>query len=215
MADVLNRMRAGDRDAGVTLVELLMVMVMFAIVLTLVTAALIGVMRDTNRIQYRTDAIDQSRLAVAEIDRQIRSGNVLYNPASDPDATAASMNNPAAKMWQMRIYTQANGLERCVQWQVTNGILRTRSWTPTWQTDGVVSPWKTVARGVVNTTTQAPFALRGGGTSSSYGARLLDLSFYTQTSSKGGTPVQVGDSLSGRNTVYGYDSGTCAPVPAP
>src|SRR3954452_19586788 len=208
-------MHADDRDSGVTLVEMLMVMVLFTFILSLVVGALVSVMRDSKRIQDRTDAIDQSRLAIAQIDRQVRSGNVLYNPAADPDATAAAMNIPASKTWQMRIYTQANGLERCVQWQVIGGVLRTRSWTPTWQTDGVVSAWKTVARGIANTTAQSPFGLRSNGTSGAYGARLLDIALYTQTSSKGGTPVLVQDSLAGRNTVYGFDAGTCAPVPAP
>jgi len=175
----------------------------------------VNMMRDSARIQARTDAVDQSRLTIAQIDRQGGSGHVLYNPAADPDATAAAMNIPASRIWQMRIYTQANGLERCVQWQVINGVLRTRSWTPTWQSDGVVSEWKTVARGIANTAAQSPFALRANGTSGAYGARLLDMSLYTQTSSKGGTPVLVQDSLAGRNTVYGYDVGTCAPVPAP
>src|SRR3954462_8469203 len=208
-------MRAGDRDSGFTLVEMLMVMVLFTFILSLVVGVLVNMMRDSARIQARTDAVDQSRLAIAQIDRQVRSGNVLYNPAADPDATAASMNVPASKIWQMRIYTQANGLERCVQWQVINGLLRTRSWTPTWVADGVVSEWKTVARGIAYGTPQPPFALRSNGTSGAYGARLLDMNLYTQASSKGGTPLLVQDSLAGRNTVYGYDVGTCAPVPAP
>src|SRR3954452_1128564 len=211
----MRRLRAADRESGVTLDEMLMEMVLLTFVVARVVGALVNIMRDSRRIQDRTDAVDQSRLALAQIDRQVRSGNVLYNPAADPDATAAAMNIPASKIWQMRIYTQANGMERCVQWQVTAGILRTRSWTPRWQSDGIVSEWKTVARGIANTSAQSPFALRANGTSGAFGARLLDISLYTQTSTKGGTPVLVQDSLAGRNTVYGYDVGTCAPVPAP
>jgi prepilin-type N-terminal cleavage/methylation domain-containing protein len=212
---ITRRHGAARDERGVTLIETLIAMTIFATVVGLVMGVLVDALRGVQQVQARTDAIDQSRLALANIDRQVRSGDVLYNPAADPDTTAAAMSVPSSRTWQMRVFTQANGMQRCVQWQVIGGVLRTRSWTPTWRTDGLVSPWKVAARGVVNTPTQTPFALRGGGSTSAYQSRLLDVSLYVQTSSKGGAPVLVTSSLAGRNTIYGVDAGICTPVPAP
>ncbi|MDX6225539.1 MAG: hypothetical protein QOE64_1915, partial [Frankiales bacterium] len=108
--------------------------------------------------------------------------------------------------------TQANGVERCVQWQVYSGALRMRSWSPTWQVDGLVSSWSTVARGIQNTAATPPFALQGGSTA--YGSRLVDVSFKVKDPKSTAKVIDVGTSLSGRNTQYGYDPGVCAPVPA-
>jgi type II secretory pathway component PulJ len=215
VSELLRRRRAHADEQGVTLVETLVAMIIFSGVMALLVGVIVDATRNMQRIQARTDTIDQSRLALMDIDRQVRSGDVLYNPAADPDPTAAAMNVPSAQTWQMRIFTQTNGVQRCVQWQVIGGVLRSRSWTPTWQTDGLVSPWHIAGRGIVNTSTQSPFALRGAGASSAYQSRLLDVSLYVQSKAIGGRPVLVSSSLAGRNTVYGIDGGICTPVPAP
>jgi Tfp pilus assembly protein PilW len=202
-------------EEGVTLVETLIAMIIFTGVMSIMVGVVIDASRNLQRIQSRTDTVDQSRMALTDIDRQVRSGDVLYNPASDPDPVAAAMNVPSSQTWQMRIFTQTNGAQRCVQWQVIGGVLRTRSWTPTWQTDGIVSPWRVAARGIVNSASQSPFALRGAGASSAYQSRLLDVSLYVLSSAAGGSPALVSSSLAGRNTVYGIDGGICTPVPAP
>jgi len=133
------RERADDR--GVTLIELLVSMLIFSVVITAAYAALFMVQTQTKDTLARADAVQQAKLAIAQMDRQIRSGNVLYDPAQE-----ASLGFPMS----MRIYTQANGQEKCVQWQIVSGNLRMRSWSPNWQTDNVVTAWTTIARGIVN-----------------------------------------------------------------
>jgi type II secretory pathway pseudopilin PulG len=179
------------------LVELLVSMSVLVIALAMAFTCLISILTNTRREQERADAVSQARLALAQIDRQVRSGNVLYDPATE------------ALPMSMRIYTQANGDQRCVQWQITGQRLRTRSWTP----DQVsVSAWRTVALYVVNDSTQPPFRLQGGGTA--FASRLLDVRLFTRVSAAGGPAVELRSSLSGRNTVYGYDASVCSPVPA-
>lgn len=187
-------------DGGTTLVELLISMTIFSLALAMVYSVLITVQRQTTDQTSRADSVGNARLALSQIDRQVRSGNVLYNPASE------------VLPLSMRVYTQANGDQRCVQWQVFNGQLRSRSWSPTWQTDGLVSAWGTVANNVVNTAATPPFALQGGATA--YGSRLVDVALLVKNPTDKGKPVNVTSSLSGRNTAYGYDPGVCNPSPA-
>ncbi|MBA3232354.1 MAG: prepilin-type N-terminal cleavage/methylation domain-containing protein [Propionibacteriales bacterium] len=199
MPDILRR-RTDRNDSGVTLVELLISMSIFSLVLAITYAVLITVQRQTRDATGRADAVGDARLSLEHIDRQVRSGNVLYDPASETLPLS------------MRVYTQANGSQRCVQWQVYNGVLRTRSWSPTWQTDGEVSEWAVAARNVVNTSATPPFTLQGGSTA--YGSRLIDVTLRVKAPNTGGSAIDVTSSLSGRNTAYGYDPGICSPMPA-
>lgn len=196
------RLRASKRrgDDGMTLVEILISMMIFSLALAMVYTVLISVQKQTKDQTSRADSVGNARLALMQIDRQVRSGNVLYNPASE------------SLPLSMRVYTQANGVQRCVQWQVYDRKLRTRSWSTTWQTDGLVSDWAIVAHDVVNTTATPPFALQGGTTA--YGSRLVDITLLVKSPTAGGQPINVTSSLSGRNTAYGYDPGVCSPVPA-
>ncbi|MDX6274866.1 MAG: hypothetical protein QOJ92_2076 [Frankiales bacterium] len=189
-----------QEDSGVTLIELLITMIIFSIITGFVYGLLIQVQKQSSDVQARNESVGNARIAIEQIDRQVRSGNVLYDPAAETLPLS------------MRVYTQANGVERCVQWQVYSGTLRMRSWSPTWQTDSLVSPWSTVARGIQNTASSPPFALQGGSTA--YGSRLVDVSLKVKDPKSSGQVIDVSTSLSGRNTQYGFDPGVCAPVPA-
>jgi len=172
-------------------------MLIFSGVVAAAYTVLIAVQRQSSGIQARELSVGNARVALAQMDRQIRSGNVLYDPATE------------VLPLSMRVYTQANGDERCVQWQVFDGTLRTRSWSPSWRTDGKVSGWTTVAHGLRNTT--SPFSLQGGSTP--YSSRLVDIRLLVRGPRSGERPTEVQTSLSGRNTLYGYDPGVCSPAP--
>jgi prepilin-type N-terminal cleavage/methylation domain-containing protein len=193
--------RRMPHDGGITLVELLVTMTIFSMVLAMCYTVLITIQKQTKDEMARADAVGEARLALQQIDRQVRSGNVLYDPVAEPLPLS------------MRIYTQSNGDQRCVQWQVDGGVLRSRSWSPTWQTDGIVSGWQVIAHHVVNTASTPPFALQGG--SSAYGSRLVDITLKVKSPDSDGNPIDVVSSLSGRNTAYGYDPTICNPAPAP
>ena len=200
MLDLLRRRSYRRDETGTTLVEILISMTIFSLALAMVYSVLITVQRQTTDQTSRADSVGNARLALQQMDRQVRSGNVLYNPATE------------ALPLSMRVYTQANGDQRCVQWQVDNTKLRTRSWSTTWLTDGQVSAWAVVAHDVVNTAAAPPFALQGGSTA--YGSRLIDITLLVKSPTADGGPVNVTSSLSGRNTAYGYDPGICSPIPS-
>ena len=197
------RTRHVGGDRGVTLVETLVVMIIFSVLLTIIFGVLISVQRQTVDTVRRADSVDQVRIGLSQIDRQVRSGNVFYNPANE------------VLPMSMRVYTQSNGIPRCVQWQVTGGVLRTRSWEPL--TGAIEDDWHPIARNIVNVVDsdpatvdqEAPFALAGGGVTTSYGSRLVNVMLLVKDPKAGGKPIEVRASLSGRNTQYGFDPGVC------
>ena len=203
----------GDRreDSGQTLIELLVVMLLMSGLSTIVYGVLISVQRQTADTVRRADSVDQARLALSQIDRQVRSGNVFYDPVLE------------TLPMSMRVYTQSNGVASCVQWQVTGRQLRTRSWDPA-VLPPVATAWRTVARDIDNDDDldgvpstidpEWPFALAGGGTTTSYGQRLVDVLLKLRDTDSRGAAVEIRASLSGRNTQYGFDPGVCvSPTP--
>lgn len=216
MSSRLNRASRGD--GGLTLIEILVTMTVFSIAMAMVYPVLIDVQKRTKGVSDTADAVAQVRFGLADIDKQVRSGNVLYSPADEP-AALASCTAAGTAGTCMRVYTQTNGSQKCVQWQVLadgsrpgTSLLRTRGWSLTWQSDGNVSAWRTVARGLTASPAVMPFTLQGGTTA--YQSRLLDVRFEAVDDRRPEKPVVISSSLSGRNTNYGYDTGLCSPVPA-
>jgi type II secretory pathway component PulJ len=191
-----------------TVVELMITTALLGLVMAVVFAALSGVQKTIVTADQRGQTNDQVRLAANDIDRMVRSGNVLYDPASETVS-----NSGVAPGYSLRIYTQANGNQRCVQWRVRNGVLQTRAWTTTWQVDGNVTGWRNVADHIVNTA--APFTLDPN---AAYGGRIVDIDLIARTSSAASVhaaPVEVKVAVTGRNTEYGYDPVVCNTVPTP
>lgn len=214
MRERLRRIR--QRDEGLTLVELLVTTVVLGLAMAVVTSAVIGIQTYTRDVQGSSDASFQVRQAAAQIDRQVRSGNVLYSPANETEPGTCTPDGAFAGTC-MRVYTQANGAERCVQWQVLpdpdsvgTQLLRSRSWAPTWQTDNDFTGWATQARGLTLSPGRAPFTLEGAVTASS--SRFLSVHFEA-VDPRRDAPVVITSSVSGRNTNYGYDGGLCSPAP--
>ncbi|MGN6243392.1 MAG: PulJ/GspJ family protein [Motilibacteraceae bacterium] len=209
--------RRGREDGGYTLIEMMVAMVVLSLALAMITTALIRSQTLTRDLEATADSASEVRIALAQIDRQVRSGNVLYSPANEPAQLASCTASGSNAGSCMRVYTQANGEERCVQWQVLTdpdhagtNLLRSRAWSPDWQTDGKVTDWGIVARGL-NPSAGAPFTLQGATTA--YSRRLLDVKFEALDTRRGKSTV-IESSLSGRNTNYGYDPGQCSPEPA-
>jgi len=217
MRDRWNRLTDPSRDAdeGFTLVELLISMIIFGMAMAMVTTAVTKVQSYAGDAQGRADANSELRLALADIDKQVRSGNVLYSPANETSPSSCTASGSDAGTC-MRVFTQANGLERCVQWQVvadpanpTKTVLRSRSWSTTWQTDHKYTDWVVKARNLVPGQ-QRPFALEGAATASS--SRYLQVRFEA-IDARRAAPAVITSALAGRNTNYGYDAGLCSPAP--
>ena len=177
-------------------------MVIFSIVIALTVSVLITISRQTRDNLARSDSVEMARIGLSQIDRLVRSGNLFYDPA-----TSGGMS--------VLVFTQANGERHCVEWRVqTDGQLRTRSWSPTWQTDGMISSWATFARNLVNDapgfTATPAFTLATTGASSQ---SVLTVHLLVKNPDDEGVPVELQTTLSGRNTLFGYDPAVCRTVP--
>jgi type II secretory pathway pseudopilin PulG len=209
----LRRRIAGE--AGMTLVELAVSVGILVIALTSFMAVIPSVQNALNRQANRSQSNDQVRLAVEEMDREIRSGNLLYDPKNE--------NDPAHGVYPymaLRVYTQSNADTRipgnqCVQWRILNDQLQRRAWSPSWQVDGIVEDWRVVASSIVNRSVVPVVNAFQLDPDPAKGSRTLILSIVARASTSAGsnTPVQISQSVTGRDTEYGYPSNVCAVIP--
>lgn len=201
-------------EAGTSLIEVLVTSVILGIALMIIYQVLGSVQTAVSSELTRSETNDTMRLAVHQIERQVRSGNLFYDPSVD--------NDPANGIYPgmtLRIYTQADGSvvaypNRCVQWRIFEETLQHREWSPAWAVDGYVTGWRTVADSVVNDTLspEVPaFTLDTSDTK--YGQRLLQIALVTNASPEQGPPLRVESSITGRNTGYGFPTSVCATLP--
>jgi prepilin-type N-terminal cleavage/methylation domain-containing protein len=193
-------------ERGFTLPELAITLAMLLIVTGTFLGVLDTVNRGVMRQQDRSISNDSARLAIERLDREIRSGNVLYDPEDEVSGN-----------YSLRIYTQANATTRtpsfqCVQWLIEDEQLLRRFWPPTEPED--VSGWTVVADNVVNVLEDEPaFALDPD---EDKGGRTVDIVLMVNSTPDDPTnrTVRIETSLTGRNTSFGFPVDVCDPVPA-
>jgi prepilin-type N-terminal cleavage/methylation domain-containing protein len=202
--------RLRRRDDGVTLVELVVAMAILSIVMLVFTSTLGAIQSSSVREGQQSINNDQARLAIEQLDREIRSGNVLYNPASESPA-----------YYSMRIYTQANATTRqpapgyfCDQWRISGTQLQTRYWPPLQPED--VSNWRVVADGIVNTTVSPNVKAFELDPDSSKAGRVVNITLLINNnySARPNQTVRIQEAITGRNTSYGFPQNVCTPIPA-
>ena len=90
------RTRACD-EGGVTLVELVVSISILGVVMVAILSVLTTVQKAVVREDLRGRTNDEARLALQSLDRQVRSGNLLYPPASFLVRRAARATHPQAR----------------------------------------------------------------------------------------------------------------------
>ena len=237
MVRAIHRLRrAVQSEAGFTLVEMAVVMMVLMIAVAIFFPALMQAQSTVDRSSARSASNDQARLAVEELDKEIRSGNVLYNPATCPPPPVTPNGSPTCDSTEgitqnmtLLIYTQTNANTRnpgnqCVQWRITPvdpyGVsrLERRSWSVQWQSDGIVSNWRDVADNVVNRQPPEGGAAVSGfalDPTASYGNRAVQITILTNGNPKNtqSATVRTVTEITGRNTEYGYPSNICTNIP--
>jgi hypothetical protein len=195
-------------ERGFTLPELAITLAM----LFVVTGTFLGVLDSVNRgVMRQTDrsiSNDQARLAMERLDREIRSGNVLYDPEFEVSGN-----------YSLRIYTQANAPTRtpsfqCVQWLIEDQELLRRFWPPGEPED--VSGWTVVAENVVNAEPGVEVPAFSLDPDDDNGGRTVDIVLMVNSTPDDPTnrTVRIETSLTGRNTSFGFPVDVCDPVPA-
>jgi type II secretory pathway pseudopilin PulG len=192
-------------------VELLVAMMILGIVAVVFATTLASVQRVVSETDSRTQNNTQARLAIEELDREIRSGNVLYNPGTGADA-----------YFRFKIYTQSNAPTRgyvCRLWRITPSYdLQTRFWPP--DQPALATGWQTVATGVVNRalTPAVPDDYRAFelDPDPNKGGRTVNivLMMNNDLANRPNETVKIQSALTGRNTSYGFPVSVCNTEPA-
>lgn len=225
----MTRWKRGRDDSGMTLAELLVSMFIFSLLMAITTAIMINLMYMTRDNLGRVDAAQEARLGISQIDRQVRSGNVIMDPANE-----TVLGSGVAPYYSLRIYTQEGDAPKCAQWRVIAdnpgelGRLEYRHWSPNYPTDPFVADWAVVARNVVvppattpdpaDPATWPPFwkdptTLVSGAASTPAQNVRITLKLKTPEMREDSVPVSISTVVTGRNTVLGYSESNCSFIP--
>ena len=193
-----------------SLVELLVAMMILGIVAVVFGTTLASVQRAVSETDSRTQNNTQARLAIEELDRETRSGNILYNPSASTDP-----------YFRFKIYTQSNANTRtpspgyvCRLWRITSDDeLQTRLWPPNQPEDA--SEWHTVATGVVNKVLPTPVHAFEIDPDPNKGGRTVNVTFMINGAyyTRPNETVRIQAALTGRNTSYGFPQTVCTTEP--
>ena len=106
----MNAMRTDRRDAGTTLVELMVTLAVMSIAMAMIAATLILIQRSTNQIQNSSTAIDSARLMSATLDRELRSAVCITSPEETESGNILTFQTIASDRVVIVTYTViANG----------------------------------------------------------------------------------------------------------
>ena len=202
-------------DEGMTLVEMLVAMFVLGIVMLVFTNVLASVQRGVVAQEKLSRTLDQARLSVQQLDRELRSGNVLYDPALENNGQSSC--DGCLPGYTLRIATQSNATTRsghsCVLWQIdAQQRLLTQRWPPN-QPDAATG-WRVVATGIVNRAMGEPaFVIDPDPLK---GERTLDITLAVNEdlANRPGQTVRIRVALTGRNTSYDYPTNVCSTTPS-
>ena len=204
-----------ERDEhGFTVIELGITMLLLGLVMAMLFQSLYSVQTAVDREVGRNTRNDRLRLAVFAIERQVRSGNVFADPASDNDPAHGIVPNMS-----FRVYTQADastlGASRCVQWRIDEQRLESRDWSPDWRTNNQVTEWRILADGIQNRDASPAIPAFSLATSTAYGRRLLEVSLVAEGDTSERGLQRIDSAITGRNTGYGsiYPTNICDDIP--
>lgn len=197
-------------EQGFGLVEQIVAMSIFLFIMSIAMSILISIQKAESHAQLRSTSNDQARLAMMNIGRQIRSANYIYDPASMP-----------TPYMELVIYTQVNGTNKCMQWEINNQNLLVRSWYPNPASPGysAVSAWSPVASNIQNQTLSPhvdafSFNINSSfGSSANGGKRLIDVNLVVNAGTNSQSAVDLQGSYTGLNIQYGYPSLSCNIIP--
>ncbi|MBN2177012.1 MAG: type II secretion system protein [Demequinaceae bacterium] len=217
------------RDDGYSLTELLIAMGIFGVLIAFTFGILIQIMNQSKDTIARTHALEQAQLGLAQIDRQVRSGNVILDPAAEGLSTSG-----VDPYYSMRIYTQVDEIPKCAQWRVIDvdedgfGNLEFRSWLPS--QPNTATSWAVVARDLIqvdvhptspaditsNPSTWPPFWVDSTATAGTQAQLVrVTLRLKDPDQREDSEPASVTTVITGRNTVFGYPASACATAPPP
>lgn len=188
-----------SRDAGYTLVELLVAMGIFTVVLSVVMAGVMVMTVDLRKTSNQTDASDQVRNAVLRMDKQVRYADSIVPPKR------------IGSDWYVAFETTVSGQNNCQGYRL-RGATDLLQYRKVDNNTGTDSGWHTVATNVVNDPTvsaQQPFTLTAANGTTML-RQLLDVHLWASkgSSSKGTAETDV--AFVARNSDSNSDPTVCS-----
>lgn len=168
--------RQSHREAGVSLVELLIYMLLSVVVLTIIGAILINSLRAESIVRTAANSTSTAQIASQSLNRGIHNASAIQVASPLPDVSVVRTRS---------IDGSATGVWKCQAWAVIAGELRTTTsdtaiTVPTTVAD--IANWLLLAEGVKAIDATPVFELASD-------ERSLSLSFTVGKAS--GTPVTV------------------------
>ena len=187
-----------------TLIEVTIGSALMLVVTLMAFQGLVSLQNAGARVDQRSQTTDQAHLALEQVETETRSANLLYSPGSNGTTLV--------------IYTQTNGDFKCVQWKLASGDLETRTFSPTWSADGIVSSWRIMATNVLNGTSTDP--LQPNSTTpvftvnSTTPATTLTVNLLVNADTGHSNYLDLQTSVTGRDIEYNVSSTACSPQPS-
>jgi type II secretory pathway component PulJ len=186
-------------EDGWSFAEIMVTLLIMSIGAAFFSTFLITAQRSINTQQERSNNNDAARLAVERLDREIRSGNVLYDPQIEFDP-----------YYSLRVYTQSNQDPQCVQWRINGESLERRSWEANGSPPASLG-WSIITEGIVNKVQSTHAFTLDPDTSKS--GRTVIVEILAADSAGSSRPSRVKASITGRNTTFNYPVTACALTP--
>jgi type II secretory pathway pseudopilin PulG len=142
-----------DGERGDTLIELMIVMIIFTLIIGVITTAIVTMMRQVDKQTGLDSNLGNMRKAIEALDGQIRFANAITTPG-----TSASGDQYVE--FQTLQTNTVNQPEVCTQWRyhVATSALQYRTWTVPATGVGTPTAWLTTALAVTPVGTNPIFS---------------------------------------------------------
>lgn len=143
-----------ERDAGVTLVEQLVAMVVFIIVAAIVTTSIVALLKNQQRVSASNQNLDTARKIEETLDHEARYADKVTTPG------VSATSGDSYIEWQVE--NSAAQPDVCTQWRFvpSSQSIQKRTWDESFNNSGVtdLTGWHTIALGVQQTGTTDIFS---------------------------------------------------------
>jgi type II secretory pathway pseudopilin PulG len=169
MRTIMRRRLRDSGDEGTSLIEMLVVMIVFTMVMAIVTGAIASMMRQERKETGQSNDLNASRKVLEMLDHTARYANAVTAPGTGTDGN-----------FYFEFQSGNSGQQQtCTQWRyvATGGLLQWRTWQPPLSGVGTVTAtaWATDAIGIAKVGTTPIFTVTASSTDST--KEELDVDF--------------------------------------
>ncbi|MBV9872428.1 MAG: type II secretion system protein [Frankiaceae bacterium] len=191
------RARRADRDAGFSLLELIVVTSIFGVIMAVITASVVQMMKQSTKESGTADNLDNARKVIQTLDRTARYANNINTPGIAADGN-----------YYVEYRVGNTGQQQtCYQWRYMPSThqVQYRTWLPPLAGVGAVTAtsWTIVGNGIYQTGATAPWSITASNAANVH--EQLAVVF----SSKHGAPSTT---TSNQVTITGINTASSSPL---